>query len=398
MIIENDEKQALKKMGLQTMLAHYGDEDIHGAVIPPIFLNSTFSYDTYEAFQEMIQTGEGYLYSRTSNPTSDVLEKKLAAMEGGHSAKVFSSGMAALSTVFFHFLKQGDHVICSVPTYSGIYSMLGTYMSKFGITVDFIDFQEIELVRTAIKPNTKLIVCEGYSTFFMNIFDMSAVVSLAREHGLHTIIDNTCASPATSRPLELGFDVVIHSATKYLGGHSDVIAGVVVASKEIMDSINQTEYGLFGAKLGPLESWLLTRGLKTFGVRMKQHASSAMLIAQMLEEHQKVARVNFPFLPSHEQHELAKRQFSGPSGLLSFELHGGADAVARVINHLKYFKIAVSWGGFESLVYSPGMNWQPEQVKDTKYGPRIEHLIRISVGLEDTVDLMDDLRSALELA
>ncbi|RKP58267.1 aminotransferase class I/II-fold pyridoxal phosphate-dependent enzyme [Cohnella endophytica] len=382
------------KTGLQTMLAHYGEENIHGAVIPPIFLNSTFVHDSYEAFQ----AGKGYYYSRHSNPTLEVLEKKLSALEGGEAAKVFASGMAAISTVLFNFLQQGDHVICSMPAYGGTFAILGPYMKKFGISVDFIDFRETERVRAAIKPNTKLIVCESYSTFFMEVFDVAAIVSIAKEHGLRTVIDNTCASPANFRPIEWGIDVVIHSASKYLGGHSDVIAGAVISSKAIIESIEQTEYVLFGGALGPFEAWLVTRGLKTFGLRMKQHADSALQIAKMLEENGKVARVNFPFLPSHEQYALAKKQFDEPSGLLSFELHGGRAAAARVINRLKYFKIGVSWGGFESLVYSPGMSGENEQFTGTEYDPRMEHLIRISVGLEDPVDLMEDLQSALESA
>jgi cystathionine beta-lyase/cystathionine gamma-synthase len=398
MLVNKVGEQAQTKMGMQTMLAHYAEENIHGAVIPPIFLNSTFIHESYEAFQEMGRTGKGYAYSRSSNPTLEVLEKKLAALENGDSAKVFSSGMAAITTTLFHFLKQGDHVVCSVPTYGGIYGILGHYMGKFGITVDFIDFKEIELIRAAIKPNTRLIVCESYSSFYMDIYDLPAIVDIAREYGLSTIIDNTCATPAFLRPLELGFDVVIHSASKYLAGHSDVIAGAVIASKEIMDGINQMEYSLFGAALGPFESWLVTRGLKTFGIRMKQHSISALQIAEMLEQNAKVEKVNFPFLPSHKQHQLAKKQFAGPSGLMSFELHGGADAVARVVNQLKYFKIGVSWGGFESLVYSPGMSRQADQEVDESYNPRNDHLIRISVGLEETVDLLEDLRAALEWA
>ncbi|MFC5406204.1 trans-sulfuration enzyme family protein [Cohnella soli] len=382
------------KAGFQTMLTHYGEENIHGAVVPPIFLNSTFAHDSFEDFQ----AGQGYYYSRHSNPTLEVLEKKLAAMECGEAAKVFASGMAAISAVLFHFLRQGDHVICSTPTYGGTYGILGPYMKKFGISVDFIDFRDTERVRAAIKPNTKLIACESYSTFFMEVFDVAAIIGIAKEHGLLTIVDNTCASPANFRPIEWGFDIVIHSASKYLGGHSDVIAGVVISSKEIMESIEQIEYGIFGGALGPFEAWLVTRGIRTFGLRMKQHADSALQIAKMLEENSNVARVNFPFLPSHEQHELAKKQFDAPSGLISFELHGGKASAARVINRLKYFKIGVSWGGFESLVYSPGMHGENEQFTGTPYEPRMEHLIRISVGLEDPADLMEDLRSALESA
>lgn len=379
---------------MQTRLTHEGEETIHGAVIPPIFLNSTFVHDTFEDFQ----AGKGYYYSRQGNPTLEVLEKKLAALEGGEAAKVFSSGMAAISTALFHLLQQGDHVVCSTPTYGGTFGILGPYMKKFGITVDFVDFRHMERVRAAIKPNTKIIVAESYSTFFMEVFDIAELVSIAKQHGLITVVDNTCASPATLRPIEWGFDVVIHSGTKYLGGHSDVVSGAVISSRAIIQGIDQAEYALFGSALGPMEAWLVTRSLRTFGLRMKQHAESSMRVAKMLEAHSKVARVNYPFLPGHEQHELAKKQFDGPTGLLSFELHGGADAVARVINRLKYFKIGVSWGGFESLAYSPAMSGKNEQFTETEYEPRMEHLIRISVGLEDTEDLLEDLQAALELA
>ncbi|MBM7566185.1 trans-sulfuration enzyme family protein [Paenibacillus sacheonensis] len=382
------------KARMQTMLTHFGEENVHGAVIPPIFLNSTFVHESYEAFQE----GKGHYYSRVSNPTLDVLEKKLAALEQGEAAKAFASGMAAISAVLFHFLKQGDHAICSTPAYGGTFGILGSYMHKFGIAADFVDFRDTERVRAAIKPNTRLIVCESYSTFFMDVFDLEAIVSLAKEHGLRTVIDNTCATPANLRPLEWGFDVVVHSASKYLGGHSDVIAGAVIASREIIDRIVQVEYGIFGGALGPFEAWLVTRGLKTFGLRMKQHADSAMQIARMLEASDKVAKVNFPFLPGHGQHAMTSKQFDQPSGLLSFELHGGKDAAARVINRLRYFKIGVSWGGFESLAYSPGMSGGHDQFAGTEYEPRLDRLIRISVGLEDTADLIEDLQTALEAA
>lgn len=385
---------AQAEMDMQTLLIHHGGGNIHGAAVPPIFLNSVFTHESYEAFQE----GKGYYYSRNGNPTLEVLETMLAAMEGGESAKVFSSGMAAITASLFHFLQQGDHVICSMPAYAGTYAMLGPYLSKFGISVDFVDFRNIRSIRSAIRPNTRMVVCESYSTFFMDVYDLPEVAAIAREHGFVSIIDNTCATPAFLRPLELGFDVVVHSATKYLGGHSDVISGVVVASRSIIDAMDQTEYPMFGAALGPFESWLVARGLKTFGLRMQRHSESAMRIAEMLETHPKVARVNFPFLPGHEQHELAKRQFGGPSGLLSFELRGGAEAVSRVMNRFRYFKIGVSWGGFESLAYSPGMSPMSDQFKGTEYASRIGGLIRISAGLEDTADLMEDLRSALEEA
>ncbi|BBH18840.1 methionine gamma-lyase [Paenibacillus baekrokdamisoli] len=386
----------IKDAGMQTMLAHYGDETFHGAVVPPVFINTVFAFDSYESFQRSQWQDEAYYYSRVSNPTQQIAEKKLAALEKGEAAKLFASGMAAISSTLLHCLRQGDHVVCSYPIYNGTYQMLQSYLTKFGITVDFVDFRQLDQVRAAIKPNTKMLFCEGLSTFFMDVFDIPAVVQIAKEYELLTIMDNTCATPATLRPIEWGFDIVIHSASKYLCGHSDVTAGVVIASQEIIDGIAKSEVVLLGATLAPLEAWLLTRGLKTFGLRMKQHAESAKRIAVMLSSHPKVMRVNFPLLEQHEQHELAAGQFSGNTGLFSFELNGGAAVVARMMNRLQIFKIGVSWGGFESLVYSPGLGINPYQTSRTEHETRLERTIRLSVGLEDIEDLMEDMIEALD--
>ncbi|MCD9025482.1 trans-sulfuration enzyme family protein [Cohnella silvisoli] len=392
-------KESIKETmdaGMQTMLAHYGDETFHGAVVPPVFINTLFAFDSYEAFQRSQWEKEAYYYSRVSNPTQQIAERKLAALERGEAAKLFSSGMAAISSTLLHCLQQGDHVVCSFPIYNGTYQMLRSYLPKFGITADFVDFRQLDKVREAIKPNTKMLYCEGLSTFFMDVFDIQAVVQIAKEHQLLTVMDNTVATPATLRPLEWGIDIVIHSASKYLCGHSDVTAGVVIASQERIEGITKNEVVLLGGTLAPFEAWLLTRGLKTFGLRMKQHAESAMRIAIMLSNHPQVSRVNLPLLEQHEQHELAERQFSDITGLFSFELHGGAAAVARMMNRLQLFKIGVSWGGFESLVYSPGLGIHPDQKSRTEHETRLEHTIRISVGLEDTDDLMKDIIQALD--
>ncbi|QJD86871.1 trans-sulfuration enzyme family protein [Cohnella herbarum] len=384
-----------KDSGMQTMLTHYGDETFLGAVVPPVFMNTLFAFDTYEDFQKSQWEEEAFYYSRVSNPTQIIAEKKLAALEKGEAARLFASGMAAISSTLLHVLRQGDHVVCGYPIYNGTYQMLQNYLGKFGITADFVDFRKLDLVREAIKPNTKMIYCEGLSTFFMDVFDIPAVVQMAKEHGLITVMDNTCATPATLRPIEWGIDVVIHSASKYLCGHSDVTAGVVISSKKFIDGISQAEGVLIGGTLAPLEAWLLTRGLKTFGIRMKQHAESARRLAAMLNSHPQVMRVNLPLLEKHEQFELASRQFSDITGLFSFELHGGAAAVARMMNKLQLFQIGVSWGGFESLVYSPGLGIPPDQQSRTEHETRLERTIRISVGLEDVNDLAEDLFSAL---
>ncbi|WP_214627036.1 trans-sulfuration enzyme family protein [Paenibacillus agaridevorans] len=389
-------RKETKDAGSQTMLTHYGDESFYGAVVPPVFMNTLFSFESYEAFQRSQFQDEAFYYSRVSNPTPQIAEKKLAALEKGEAAKLFASGMAAISSTLLHCLRQGDHVVCSYPIYNGTYQLLQTLLIKFGITADYVDFRQLDQVRAAIKPNTKLLYCEGYSTFFMDVFDIPAVVEIAKQHKLLTIMDNTCATPATMRPIEWGIDIVIHSASKYLSGHSDVTAGVVISTQSWIDGLANNDAILLGASLAPLDAWLLTRGLKTFGVRMKQHAESGRQIAALLCKHPQVARVNLPLLREHEQYELAVSQFSDITGLFSFELHGGADAVRRLMNSLRLFQIGVSWGGFESLIYSPGLSIHPEQTTRTEWETRLERTIRMSIGLEDVEDLMDDLQRGLD--
>ncbi|MCD9023065.1 trans-sulfuration enzyme family protein [Cohnella silvisoli] len=382
-------------MRMQTMLAHYGEETFHGAVVPPVFMNSLFTARSYD---EMKGPGNPFRYSRISNPTTDALEKKLAALDNGEAAKVFASGMAAISTALFHYLRQGDHVVCSYPIYGGTYAILSQWMDRYGISCDFVDFRNPDNIRKAVKPNTKLLLTEGYSTMFMDVFDIRAVIAVAREFGLKSIIDNTCATPSTLKPLDWGFDTVMHSLSKYLSGHSDVIGGAIISDSETICKLTEIEVSLIGASLAPFESWLVNRGLRTFGIRMKQHGQSALQVAQLLANHPKVTRVNFPFLPDHEQHALAVSQMSAPTGLLSFELHGGELSVQRFVDALRIFKIGVSWGGFESLVYATAIGWQHEQVRGTEYEARVEGLVRLSVGLEDTEDLLEDLEHALNEA
>ncbi|CAI6086772.1 trans-sulfuration enzyme family protein [Cohnella sp. JJ-181] len=379
-------------MRMQTMLAHFGEETFHGAVVPPLFLNSIFTSNT---FDEMKAPDTPYRYSRMGNPTTDMLEKKLAALDNGEAAKVFASGMAAISTTLLHFLKQGDHVICSYPIYGGTYAMLSGWMARFGVTCDFVDFRNLDNIRGAAKPNTRMLFTEGYSTMFMDVFDLRGAIEISKAHGWVSIIDNTCATPATLKPLDWGFDVVVHSLSKYLSGHSDVIGGVVVSSRDTIRKLTEIEVSLIGGSLPPFDAWLANRGIRTFGLRMKQQGESAMRVAALLAGHPQVERVNFPFLPGLGQHELAASQMSGPTGLLSFELRGGEPAVRRFVDALRWFKLGVSWGGFESLVYATAIGWQREQVAGTEYESRVDKLVRLSIGLEDAEDLLEDVEQAL---
>ncbi|SFB29331.1 methionine-gamma-lyase [Cohnella sp. OV330] len=378
-------------MRMQTMLAHFGEETFHGAVVPPLFLNSLFTANSYDE----MKSEAPYRYSRMGNPTTDMLEKKLAALDNGEAAKVFASGMAAVSTTLLHFLKQGDHVICSLPIYGGTYAMLSGWMARYGVTCDFVDFRDPDNIRGAVKPNTRMLYTEGYSTMFMDVFDLRGAIAIAKAHGLVSVIDNTCATPATLKPLDWGFDVVVHSLSKYLSGHSDLTGGVVVSSQDTIRKLTAIEIGVIGGALPPFDAWLVTRGLRTFGLRMKQHGESAMRVAALLDGHPQVERVNYPLLPGHPQHELAVSQMSGPTGLLSFELRGGEPAVRKFVDSLQWFKIGVSWGGFESLVYATAIGWQQDAVVGTEYESRVDKLVRLSIGLEDAEDLLEDVEQAL---
>ncbi len=376
----------------QTSVTHDERDSFYGEVVPPVFMNTLFAYDSFEAFSTMQHERNGYYYTRIDNPTLRVLENHIARLENGEAAKVFASGMAAVSVAVLHLLKQDDHIICQYPIYGGTYGLLRSYLPKFGITADFVDFNDLDAVRAAIKPNTKLLMCESISTFFMDVFDVPEIIKVAKANGLYTIMDNTCATPINFRPLEWGIDVVVHSASKYLSGHSDVVAGAVVASHELIAGMVDLELSLLGAALGPFEAWLIMRGLRTFPMRIREQGRSALVIARELERFRGVKKVHFPLLPGHAQHEMAKKQLAGPSGLLSFEMEGGAEVISRIVNRLKLFRIGVSWGGFESLIYSPCMS--PKS--DIPLGDQLQSLVRISVGLEQTDDLLADLRQAFE--
>lgn len=385
--------------GIQTMLAHLGDNRTHycGAVVPPIFETSLFTFESYEAAEKAYSNvKENYIYTRGLNPTVQVVETKMAELEKGGAAKCFSSGMAAISSSLLSMLKAGDHAVCVKNVYGPAYRFLAEYLSPFKIDVTFVNGENTEEFEKAIRKNTRVFYLESPASFTFTLQNIADVVNIARRHNIKTIIDNSYSSPIFQNPLEFGADIVVHSASKYLCGHSDIIAGAVVSSKENIDRICSFEQALLGGIIGPFEAWLLLRGLRTLELRMERHMRSALEVAAFLERHPKIKSVNYPGLASHPQYELACRQMKGFSGLMSFELNCDENGIKRFINSLRYFKIGVSWGGFESLVFAPligcgrdipGGKWkEPGSVPD---------IVRISVGLEEVEDLIADLEQAL---
>ncbi|HEV3341419.1 MAG TPA: PLP-dependent aspartate aminotransferase family protein [Pirellulales bacterium] len=378
-------------MHFRTRAIHVGQEPDHetGAVVPPIHLASTF-----------VQPGAGasvkFDYSRSGNPTRKAFETTLADLEGGCGALAFASGMAATHCVTV-LLESGDHVLAGADIYGGTYRLLHKIVNRAGVGVTLASSTDLEAFEAAITPHTRLMWIESPGNPLMSITDIAACARLAKKHGLLLAVDNTLASPALTRPLELGADIVMHSATKYIGGHSDVLGGaLVVRDRGLYDRLYFIQNAT-GGVLGPLESFLCSRGLKTLELRMREHSQTALAVAEFLKSHPSVDRVLYPGLPGHPGHEAARRQMAGGfGGMLSFEAKGGFAAAKKVVESTKLFQLAVSLGAVESLIE------QPAAMSHASYDPqdRLAHgisdsLIRLSVGLEAFDDLRDDLEQAL---
>ncbi|MBC7321386.1 aminotransferase class I/II-fold pyridoxal phosphate-dependent enzyme [bacterium] len=381
---------------MRTNIEHYGEDyqRFLGAIAPPIFEASNFAFSSYEEVEEY-QKGEmdKFVYTRGGNPTINLLEEKIAMLEKGEAGKAFSSGMGAISSSILSLVKSGDHIICLRGVYGPTYDFIYNYLKRFNISSTFVDGRNVEDIRSAIQSNTKLIYLESPNSFLFEVFDLKAIAKIARENNIYTIIDNTWATPYFQNPIEFGIDIVVHSASKYLGGHSDVVAGVAVTSRELIKGINKNIH-LLGGVIGPFEAWLILRGLRSLPARMELHQSNAIKVAEFLNKHPRVIKVNYPGLETNPYYQLAVSQMRGFSGLMSFEIDGGEKELRRFINSLKLFTIAVSWGGYESLVF-PGKY----AFKDRADGVSLSsQLIRISVGLEDADDLIADLDNALKIA
>jgi len=390
-----------KKPEIETILMHQAEDRAayHGAIVPPIFQNSLFAFENWEAIDEAFDNrSEHFIYSRGKNPTVKMVEEKIALLANGEKAQLFPSGMAAITASCLHFLHPNDHVIAIKNLYGPASNLLKNYLAKkMNIETTFVSGKHIEEFEDAIKENTKLIYLESPSTAVFSLQDITAVAKLAKSKGIKTMIDNTWATPIFQKPLEMGIDLEVHSYTKYLGGHSDLIGGVVIGGEKDVDEIFHNEYELLGAKTAPMEAWLLLRSLRTLTMRIEKHQQNALAIAQFLEKHSKVASVRYPGLKSFPQYELGQKQMKGYTGLMSFNLKTDKlKEIKSFVNDLKIFQIGVSWGGHESLVYVPAISYLKElDVKQFKNMGISLSDIRISVGLEHASDLIDDLDSSL---
>ncbi len=379
--------------GNDYILHHLGEEELpYNSVSPPIFQTSIFSFKSVKDFREAIGKEDAhYIYSRGNNPTVNLVERKIAALEGADRTKLVSSGVAAISGAVMGFLSSGDHVVCVKDCYSWTKKLFDSYLKRFDVKCTFVEGVDPEDFERALTPNTKLFYLESPTTFTFKILDIEKIVKIARANGVKTVIDNTWATPFFFRPLDLGVDIVIHSASKYLGGNSDLVAGAISGNTDDMEHIFNTEFLQLGYVPDPFVAWLILRGLRTLHIRMPVHFENALYVAKFLEGHPEVESVLYPFLPSHPQYPLITKQMRGGAGLFSFRLKTNKlEAVERFANALKLFKLAVSWGGYESLVF-------PEAVK---YGVADEidiSLVRIHVGLENKENLRMDLDRALSM-
>ncbi len=391
----SDSPHAHTEWAIDTLCIHAGQEPdpIHGAVMTPIVLSSTFAQDGPANLK-----GPGFDYSRAGNPTRDALEKCFAALEGGKHGVAFGSGCAATMAILL-LLKSGDHVLVGDDVYGGTFRIFDKVMKQFGVEATFLDMSDPAKVRAALRPATKLVWMETPSNPMLKIFDIAAIAELARSAGAWLAVDNTFATPMLQRPLDLGATLVVHSTTKYLNGHSDVVGGAVVTSDDALGERLHFIQKSAGGVPSPFDCYLVLRGLKTLGVRMRQHVQGARTLAEWLVAHDQVSRVHYPGLPTHAGHALAERQMKGPGGMISFELKGGLAASRAFLASLRVFVCAESLGGVESLAELPAIMTHASLTPEARRTLGIDDgLIRLSVGLEDVGDLRADLEAGFAAA
>jgi cystathionine beta-lyase/cystathionine gamma-synthase len=385
------------ELGIETQLIHADRNGESGlGVTPPIYQSSTFAFDDAQAMAEAARTPTfERFYTRYGNPNHGAVERILAAIEGGEAAMVSASGMGAISATAIALTSAGDHVIAQRMIYDGTRELLSRILSRFGVAVTFVDQHDLGAFASAMNEHTRLVVLESPSNPLLGITDIAGVSRIARDHGALVAIDSTIATPVNQRPLDLGVDVVVHSATKYLGGHSDLLAGVVVSSRALIARIWEAHH-ILGSSLGPFEAWLLLRGLRTLEMRVERHNANALAVARALQRHPRVLRVYYPGLETHQGHDVARRQMRGFGGLLSIEVDGSFEDARRVIDRLELFHSAASLGGVESLVAQPATMWpNASELADARAMGIIPSLLRLSIGVERADDLIADLESAL---
>lgn len=393
-------KTSLQKTGFATKAIHGGHlPNQYGALAAPIYQTSAFTFDSAEqGGRRFAHEEDGYIYSRLGNPSCTAVEEKIALLENAEAAVSASSGMGAITSAIWVSVKQGDHIIASKTLYGCTYAFLNHGISRYGVEVTFVDTRNIEEVEQAIKPNTRLIYFETPANPNLYISDITAISKLAHKNdNCKVIVDNTFSSPYITRPIDFGADAVVHSATKYLNGHGDVIAGFVAGKKEFIDEVRLLGIkDLTGASLSPFDAFLIARGLKTLELRMEKHCSNAQRVAEFLESHPAVETVLFPGLTSFPQYELAKKQMALPGGMISFEIKGGIEEGKKLLNYLQLIHISVSLGDAETLIQHPAsMTHSTYSAQEREDADIKDGLIRISVGLENSQDIIDDLSQAL---
>lgn len=390
-----------KNPGFATRAIHTGTENgtENGALVPPVYMTSTFTFDNAEQGAALFAGEEqGHFYSRISNPTLSLLEETIASLEGAEAAMSAASGMGAITSTLWTFLSQGDEIIVDKTLYGCTFTFFSHGLTKFGVTIKHVDMRDPENVRAAITDKTKVVYFETPANPNMRLVEIGAVAQIAKENGLITVVDNTYATPYLCRPISWGADIVVHSATKYLGGHGDLVAGMIAGSEEHITRIRlEGVKDMTGAVMAPLTAFQIMRGLKTLEIRMDRHCSSAQMIAEKLEKHPAIESVSYPGLKSFPQYGIAQRQMEKPGGMIAFELKGGISNGIRFMNELKMIKRAVSLGDADTLIQHPASmthsTYTPEEraIHDISDG-----LVRLSVGLETPKDILADLIGALD--
>ena len=391
----------MKKHKFSTRAIHSGyEKNEHGALASPIYQTSTFIFDNAEQGGRRFALEEdGYIYSRLGNPTNTQVEGKIADLENGQAAVSTGSGMGAITSVIWSKISQGDHIIAGKTLYGCTFAFLNHGIQKFGVEVSFVDATDPENIRAAMRDNTKLVYLETPANPNMVLCDIEAIADIAHENEeCILVVDNTYCTPYIQRPLDLGADVVVHSATKYLNGHGDVIAGFAVGEKEFIDEVRLVGIkDMTGAALSPFDAFLINRGMKTLDLRMDRHCANAQKLAEFLEGHEKVIGISYPGLDSFPQKDLYKKQMSLPGAMIAFEVRGGIEAGKTLMNSVELCTLAVSLGDIETLIQHPAsMTHSPYSEEERLESDIREGLVRISVGLEDPDDIIDDLRQALD--
>ncbi|MCB2197381.1 MAG: aminotransferase class I/II-fold pyridoxal phosphate-dependent enzyme [Bacteroidetes bacterium] len=387
-----------KNLGFDSKLIHAGDyEDAMGSAVTPIYQTSTFAFRNAKHGADLFAGREkGFIYTRIGNPTIEALENKLAELENGVGGIALASGMAAVTTVYMAFLGQGEHIVCTSAVYGPSRAVLESHFSRFGVESTFVDSSNLQEIENAIKPNTKLLYLETPANPTIALTDIKKASEIAHKHGILVVVDNTFSSPYLQKPLDLGADVALHSLTKFINGHADIVGGALVAKDpEVYQKLRKTMV-FMGGNMDPHQAYMVIRGVKTLSLRVDRAQENAMKVAEFLENHPKVAWVKYPGLKSFPQYELAKEQMAGPGAMISFELKGGYDAGVTLMNNVHLALLAVSLGGVESLIQHPASMTHAGVPKEAREEAHItEGLVRYAVGIENVDDIIADLDQAL---